>query len=84
MFDFYTGLTSLAHNRIRTVLGRAFFYLIELNSLELDRNEIIHVDPDAFMDLKDEYYLFASKLFLEFTFSLHQILNGFLRAFNFL
>lgn len=73
MFEFYTGLKSLdslglAHNRIRTVPARAFFHLAQLNSLELDGNEIIHVDPDAFIGLEGEYNRIAWKVNLLFRF----------------
>lgn len=48
------GLDSLvlAHNQLREVPARVFSHLTQLNSLELDGNQITHVDPDAFIGLE--------------------------------
>lgn len=42
----------LAHNQLREVPARVFAHLTQLNSLELDGNQITHVDPDAFIGLE--------------------------------
>jgi len=42
----------LAHNHLREVPGRVFFHLTQLNSLELDGNQITHVDANAFIGLE--------------------------------
>lgn len=42
----------LAHNHLREVPGRVFSHLTQLNSLELDGNQITHVDPNAFIGLE--------------------------------
>lgn len=57
MIGFVAGLKSLdslglAHNHLRTVPGRVFSHLTVLNSLELDGNQITHIDEDAFVGLE--------------------------------
>lgn len=42
----------LAHNKLREVPARAFSHLTQLNSLELDGNNIAHIDPMAFAGLE--------------------------------
>lgn len=42
----------LAHNHLREVPARVFSHLTQLNSLELDGNQITHVDPNAFIGLE--------------------------------
>lgn len=42
----------LAHNQIREVPARVFSHLTQLMSLELEGNQITHVDPDAFIGLE--------------------------------
>lgn len=44
----------LAHNHLREVPARVFSHLTQLNSLELDGNQITHVDPNAFIGLEGE------------------------------
>lgn len=56
----------LAHNHLREVPGRVFSHLTQLNSLELDGNQITHVDPNAFIglegncnyNLKNSYFIY--------------------------
>lgn len=57
LFPVLSGLKSLdslglAHNQLREVPARVFAHLTQLNSLELDGNQITHVDPDAFIGLE--------------------------------
>jgi len=42
----------LAHNQLREVPARVFSHLTQLNSLELDGNQITHVDANAFIGLE--------------------------------
>lgn len=42
----------LAHNHLREVPARVFSHLSQLNSLELDGNQIAHIDADAFVGLE--------------------------------
>lgn len=42
----------LAHNHLREVPARVFSHLTQLNSLELDGNQITHVDSNAFIGLE--------------------------------
>lgn len=66
MYIFFSclGLKSLdslvlAHNQIREVPARVFSHLTLLNSLELDGNQITHVDPDAFIGLEGKIFFFV-------------------------
>ncbi|XP_031781041.1 leucine-rich repeats and immunoglobulin-like domains protein 2 isoform X4 [Nasonia vitripennis] len=43
----------LAHNQLNEIPARAFSHLTLLNSLELEGNQIIRVDPDAFIGLEE-------------------------------
>lgn len=45
----------LAHNRLREVPARVFSHMTQLNSLELDGNQITHVDPNAFIGLEGKH-----------------------------
>lgn len=56
----------MAHNQLREVPARVFSHLTQLNSLELDGNQITHVDPDAFIGLegKCNYDLMQIPLYL--------------------
>lgn len=42
----------LAHNHLREVPASVFSHLTQLNSLELDGNQITHVDANAFIGLE--------------------------------
>lgn len=47
----------LAHNKLREVPARVFSHLTQLNSLELDGNNIVHIDPSAFAGLEGKFYV---------------------------
>lgn len=54
---FFAGLTSLdslglAHNKLKEIPARVFSHLSQLNSLELEGNNIIYIDPEAFYGLE--------------------------------
>lgn len=53
----------MAHNQLSKVPANVFSHLTQLNSLELEGNQITYVDKDAFAGLegKDYYILFLEK-----------------------
>lgn len=56
-FSFSTGLKNLdslilAHNQLSKVPANVFSHLTQLNSLELEGNQITYVDKDAFAGLE--------------------------------
>lgn len=42
----------LAHNKLKEVSSKVFSHLALLNSLELDGNSIVYIDPEAFSGLE--------------------------------
>lgn len=42
----------LAHNKLKQIPARVFSHLSQLNSLELEGNNIIYIDPEAFYGLE--------------------------------
>lgn len=62
---FIAGLTSLdslglAHNKLKQVPARVFSHLSQLNSLELEGNNIAYIDPEAFYGLEGREGRFRS------------------------
>lgn len=49
-----TSLDSLglAHNKLKQIPARVFSHLSQLNSLELEGNNIVYIDPEAFYGLE--------------------------------
>jgi Leucine-rich repeat (LRR) protein len=45
----------LGHNHLKQIPARVFSHLTLLNSLELDGNQIAHIDPEAFLGLEGLY-----------------------------
>lgn len=54
----------LAHNQLREVPQRVFSHLTLLMSLELEGNQITHIDPDGFIGLEGECAFFFLPLAL--------------------
>lgn len=57
----FTGLTSLdslglAHNKLKQIPARVFSHLSQLNSLELEGNNINYIHPEAFYGLEGKKY----------------------------
>lgn len=57
---YFSGLQNLdslglAHNQLREIPARVFSHLKFLNSLELDGNAIINIDPMAFYGLEGKF-----------------------------
>lgn len=48
----------LAHNYIKTIPAKVFRHLPLLNSLELDGNQISHIDVEAFYGLEGNIFFF--------------------------
>lgn len=44
----------LAHNKLKEVPAKVFSHLTLLNSLELEGNNIVYIDPEAFSGLEGE------------------------------
>lgn len=45
----------LAHNQLSKVPANVFSHLVQLNSLELEGNQITYVDKDAFAGLEGKW-----------------------------
>lgn len=59
--ELFIGLTSLdslglAHNKLKHVPARVFSHLSQLNSLEMEGNNIVSIDPKAFFGLEGKLY----------------------------
>lgn len=50
----------LAHNYIKQIPAKVFRHLPLLNSLELDGNQISHIDEEAFIGLEGKNFVFQS------------------------
>lgn len=77
LFTFVVGLKNLdflglAHNKIVSVPGEVFVNLTKLNSLDLEGNGIIEIEPNAFMGLEG-----ISVIFLNVKFHANKIMYYF-------
>lgn len=53
----------LAHNYIKHIPAKVFRHLPLLNSLELDGNQISHIDEEAFFGLEGKNLNFENKIY---------------------
>lgn len=77
-FFFILGLHNLdslglAHNHLKEIPARVFSHLKFLNSLELDGNTIIYIDPEAFYGLEGKSFCKKSHV----NFSTFQLVKSF-------
>lgn len=60
----------LAHNYLKHIPAKVFRHLPLLNSLELDGNQISHIDEEAFVGLEGKYLNFKNNVLCIYLYGL--------------